>query len=109
MRYDLSCASVAIEYSHHLTFFLQDLIVSWGVDGRLCLWDSHSHGQIHAPISTLISRRDYPIYAVDISHSVLAVGGGRDSGFLGVPLYLFNVNNYDDNNGDNEVTAETNE
>lgn len=75
----------------HLTFYLQDLIVSWGVDGRLCLWDSHSHGQIHAPISTLISREDYPIYAVDISHSVLAVGGGRDAGFLGLPLYLYNV------------------
>jgi len=71
--------------------------VSWGVDGRLCLWDSHSHGQIHAPISTLISRQDYPIYAVDISSkdesilSRLAVGGGNEVGFLGVPLYLYDV------------------
>ena len=67
------------------------------MDGRLCLWDSESHGQIHAPISTLISRQDYPIYAVDITSkdedifSRLAVGGGRDAGFLGVPLYLYDV------------------
>ena len=79
----------------------EDLIVSWGVDGRLCLWDSQSHGQIHAPISTLVSRQDYPIYAVDISSSTtdksailsrLAVGGGgADAGFIGMPLYLYDV------------------
>lgn len=74
--------------------------MSWGVDGRLCLWDCESHGQIHAPISTLISRLDYPIYAVDIApskdadesiESRLAVGGGRDAGFIGVPLYMYNI------------------
>lgn len=75
----------------------EDLIVSWGVDGRLCLWDSLSHGQIHAPISTLISRPGYPIYSVDISSkdesilSRLAVGGGDDSGFIGVPAYVYDV------------------
>lgn len=88
--------------------------MSWGVDGRLCLWDSHSHGEIHAPISTLISRQEYPIYAVDISHGVLAVGGGRDAGFLGVPLYVYNVNSADDNDedggdDDSEETTETRE
>ena len=79
-------------------YLKQDLIVSWGVDGRLCLWDSFSHGQIHAPISTLISRQDYPIYAVDIAStkddkilSRVAVGGGLEAGFLGVPLYLYDV------------------
>jgi WD40 repeat protein len=77
--------------------------VSCGVDGRLCLWDSHSHGQIHAPISTLISCEDYPIYAVDISHGVVAVGGGRDAGFLGMPLYLHNVHNNKDDNKE-EIT-----
>lgn len=74
--------------------------MSWGVDGRLCLWDSESHGQIHAPISTLIARQDYPIYAVDIYSSTndntstlsrLAVGGGMTPGFMGVPLYLYDV------------------
>jgi WD40 repeat protein len=93
----------------YLTFYSQDLIVSWGVDGRLCLWDSHSHGQIHAPISTLISRQDYPIYAVDVSHSVLAVGGGRDAGFLGVPLYLYNVNSTDDEDCGNDDSGEPTE
>lgn len=75
------------------------------MDGRLCLWDSRSQGNIRAPISTLISREDFPIYAVDIGTpsnqqdgcgegsmvSRVAVGGGRDGGFLGVPVYLYDV------------------
>lgn len=96
----------------------EDLIVSWGVDGRLCLWDSQSHGQIHAPISTLISRQDYPIYAVDIFSgkngvvSQLAVGGGLTAGFLGVPLYLYDVKRMPELNNKKEAAAastETNE
>ena len=78
----------------------EDLIISWGVDGRLCLWDSHSKGNIHAPISTLISKSDYPIYAVDISTSDtrdteilsrIGVGGGNDGGFLGIPAFMYDV------------------
>ena len=84
----------------------QDLVISWGVDGRLCLWDSHSDSNIHAPLSTLVAKSDYPIYAVDIDthHSTgngdskriarigCGGGGGGDGvGFLGVPVYLFDV------------------
>ena len=78
----------------------EDLVISWGVDGRLCLWDSHSKGNIHAPISTLISKNDYPIYAVDISSSDtqdpeilsrIGVGGGTDGGFLGIPAFMYDV------------------
>lgn len=83
----------------------QDLIISWGVDGRLCLWDSHSHGQIHQPLSTLVAKSgEYPIFAVDIMTckddegegdskrtARIACGGGTDGGFLGVPFYLFDV------------------
>lgn len=91
----------------------EELIVSWGVDGRLCLWDSRSAGQIHAPISTLVNRADYPIYAVDVfeqsrlrqmaickdpqekeesvRRTCIAVGGGRDGGFLGIPVYLYDI------------------
>jgi hypothetical protein len=51
---------------------------------------------------------------VDISHGVLAVGGGRDAGFLGVPLYVYNVNSAEDNDedggdDDSEETTETRE
>lgn len=84
----------------------QDLLLSWGVDGRLCLWDSHSDCNIHAPISTLVVKSDYPLYAVDVDmhHSDIGEGdsqriarigcgggGFGDPGFLGVPAYLFEV------------------
>jgi WD40 repeat protein len=83
----------------------QDLVLSWGVDGRLCLWDSHSHGQIHQPLSTLVAKSsEYPIFAVDIREvkdgegegeskltARIAAGGGTEGGFVGVPVYLFDV------------------
>jgi WD40 repeat protein len=84
----------------------QDLVLSWGVDGRLCLWDSHSESNIHAPISTLVAKSDYPLYAVDVdmhhsddgdgnSQRIARVGCGGggfgDAGILGVPTYLFDV------------------
>jgi len=85
--------------------------MSWGVDGRLCLWDSHSFGQIHSPMAILVDRSDYPIFAVDkleivrkskangnvganengYDISCIAVAGGRDGGFLGIPVYLYDV------------------
>lgn len=84
----------------------QDLVLSWGVDGRLCLWDSHSDSNIHAPLSTLVNKPDYPMYAVDIdSHQEgdgkgeskriarIGCGGGGSGnpGIIGVPVYLFDV------------------
>lgn len=83
----------------------EDLTLSWGVDGRLCLWDSHSSGNINAPLSTLVAQPNYPIFAVDISRQVedsdasgdakllarIGCGGGRDGGFLGVPVHLYDV------------------
>mmetsp|Transcript_28501 Transcript_28501/g.34781 ORF Transcript_28501/g.34781 Transcript_28501/m.34781 type:complete len:123 (-) Transcript_28501:172-540(-) len=95
----------------------QDLLLSWGIDGRVCLWESWSLGQIHEPLAILVSRSDYPIYAVDVIEEELsrsknlakteeagqddvaaralttriAVGGGRDGGFIGIPVYLYDV------------------
>ena len=77
----------------------QDLVLSWGVDGKLCLWDSRSEGQVNAPISVLTSDKDYPLYAADIVERKtnspsenpiehIAIGGGRDAGFMGVLIYL---------------------
>jgi hypothetical protein len=80
--------------------------VTWGVDGRLCVWNSWCSGQIHSPIAILVDCSDYPIYAVDTSALDqtqesetselftgvrLAVGGGREGGFLGIPAHLYDV------------------
>jgi len=77
----------------------EELVLSWGVDGKLCLWDSRSEGQVNAPISVLTSNKDYPLYAADIIERKtncpsenpirhIALGGGRDAGFMGVLVYL---------------------
>jgi len=82
-----------------------DLVISWGVDGRLCLWDSQSNGNLIAPISTLVSNPDYPLYAVDFLQcdpsstkagpkdveAIIACGGGQEGGFIGVPIKLHDV------------------
>jgi len=82
----------------------EDLVLSWGVDGKLCLWDSRSEGQVNAPISVLTSNKDYPLYAADIIERKtncpsenpikhIALGGGRDAGFMGVLVYLRDLDN----------------
>jgi len=74
----------------------ENLLLTWGVDGRLCLWDSFSLGNIHAPIAPLLANTDYPIYAVDALPSYIAVAGGGGGGgmtpsFLGVPVMIYDV------------------
>jgi len=79
--------------------------MTWGVDGKVCLWDSYSVGEVLSPLCTLISHSNYPIYALDITNEGsnsksgagemqklhIAVGGGADGGFLGVPAYLYDI------------------
>ena len=86
----------------------QDVLLSWGVDGRLVLWDSCSEGQVRAPLAILKNYNDdddddditrgnhsgnsYPIYAVDVNAKNVAVGGGgTDGGILGIPVYLYDL------------------
>lgn len=72
----------------------ENLLLTWGVDGCLCLWDSFSQGNISAPIATLVANKDYPIYAVDAQASHIAVGGGGggdETSFLGVPMMLYDT------------------
>jgi WD40 repeat protein len=69
----------------------EDLLISWGVDGSLCLWDSWGHGNVQSPISVLRSDGEYPIYAVEITNDCIGVGGGSEGGFMGVPVFLYNV------------------
>jgi WD40 repeat protein len=49
----------------------EDLILSWGVDGRLCLWDSKSEGNVTAPLSTLVSDPQYSLYTVDVAYEAI--------------------------------------
>ncbi len=84
----------------------QDLLLTWGVDGKVCLWDSYSTGKVHSPLCTLISQPNYPVYALDLSvggtsvkdsaeqgrHILhMAIAGGADGGFCGVPVYLYDI------------------
>lgn len=68
-------------------------MLTWGVDGRLCLWDSFSQGNINAPIALLLANPDYPIYAVDARPSYMVVGGGDSSevSFMGVPVMVYDT------------------
>jgi WD40 repeat protein len=69
-----------------------ELLLSWGVDGRLCLWDSRSSDEIQAPLAVLVHKEDYPIYAVNMRPNRLCVGGGgNDGGFVGMPLFVYDV------------------
>jgi hypothetical protein len=34
---------------------------------------------------------EYPIYAVELSNDCIAVGGGSEGGFVGIPLYLYSL------------------
>ena len=83
----------------------KELLMTWGVDGKVCLWDSFSVGDAFSPLCTLISRSNYPVFALDIAGDTtnleraqasdnvrLAVAGGDgDGGFLGVPAYLYDI------------------
>jgi len=76
----------------------ENLLFSWGTDGRVCLWDSASQGETQRPIATLVSKAGYPIYALDLveSHkkpliSRIALGGGYDEGLLGVPIFIYDI------------------
>jgi len=44
----------------------ETIVLSWGADGKLCVWNSKMKGHINSPISTLTSDSSYPIYAVDV-------------------------------------------
>lgn len=74
-----------------------ELLITWGSDGRLCLWDGKATVEVDAPLSLLLEKESYPIYGVDISAdngskvTVAAAGGGAIGGFLGIPVYLQDV------------------
>jgi WD40 repeat protein len=73
----------------------EDLLLTWGIEGKVSVWDSFSVGEVMSPICTLISHADYPIFALDVTQNgtkqSIAVGGGKEGGFLGVPAYIYDI------------------
>lgn len=73
----------------------EDLLLTWGIEGKVSVWDSYSVGEVMSPICTLISHTDYPIFALDVTQTgakqSIAVGGGKEGGFLGVAAYLYDI------------------
>jgi hypothetical protein len=69
--------------------------MTWGVDGKVCVWDSCSIGTVTSPICALISHLNkYPIYALDITkgETYIAIAGGSDDvGFFGMPVYIYDI------------------
>lgn len=69
--------------------------MTWGVDGKVCVWDSFSIGTVTSPLCTLISHlKEYPIYALDVTRGerqIAIAGGGDDGGFFGMPVYLYDI------------------
>lgn len=70
----------------------EELLLTWGIEGNVSVWDSFSVGEVMLPICTLVSNTDYPIFALDVTEKSIAIGGGRDGGFLGVAAYLYDIN-----------------
>jgi WD40 repeat protein len=97
-RHTVAMCTAIMERGHHArrplfgTKFCgkdENLLVSWGVDGKLCLWDSRAQGNVYAPMAILKQDSGYQIYAVDVSERNVAIGGGGTEGsFIGIPLYL---------------------
>ncbi len=71
----------------------ENLLLSWGVDGKICMWYAQSQGNIYDPVAILREDSNYPIYAAALSGTEenLVVGGGSDGGFIGVPLHFYNI------------------
>lgn len=75
----------------------EELLLSWGVDGRLCLWDACACGEVESPMSVLLDKPDYPIYAVHArTEGIVVAGGGSEGGFVGIPVYLYDYPRGDD-------------
>ncbi|KAL7531572.1 hypothetical protein ACHAWF_003826 [Thalassiosira exigua] len=80
----------------------QELVMTYGADGKVCVWDSYSVGDVRSTMCTLVSLHDYPIYVLDIASGggagargkktyMAVAGGGADGMYLGVPAYIYDI------------------
>eukprot|EP00977_Amphora_coffeiformis_P008709 scaffold1982_cov93-Amphora_coffeaeformis.AAC.31 len=75
-----------------------EALVSWGIDGRLCVWEPTSEGNVEEPVATLVDDADYPLYAVAMcKDKLVAAGGGSDGGLIGIPVHLYTLTGPDTN------------
>ena len=69
-------------------------LISWGVDGRIALWDAQAVDELDAPIATLQNDPEYPVFNLDYhadSRQIAVVGGAGDGGFIGIPTFIFDL------------------
>jgi WD40 repeat protein len=66
----------------------ENLLMSWGIDGKICMWYAQGQGNIYDPIAVLRDDGGYPIYAVDISSSGRNVSSVVEAR-VGLLVFLF--------------------
>lgn len=75
---------------HDATVHVPEALLSWGVDGRLCVWEMSSQSSVDHPVATLVDDPDYPLYAVAFSKErLVTAGGGSDGGLIGIPVHMY--------------------
>lgn len=78
------------------------MLISWGIDGNLCLWAADDRGNVTSPLETLVSKSEYPIFSADVTEFIqssettnyvgyIGIAGGNDGGFIGTPFYLYDI------------------
>jgi len=84
------------------------LLISWGGDGRVCLWaasgESDAYGVVTSPLAVLADRPHHPVYALGVAGGGsdgaggggallrIAMGGGDgEESFVGTPVYLYKI------------------
>ena len=70
-------------------------LLSWGMDGRLLVWDATQHGTVTDPDATLLDNADYPLFSVAISRDRIVTGGGKEEDGIivsgGVPFHSYKL------------------
>jgi WD40 repeat protein len=71
--------------------FHEDVLLSWGSDGRVCAWDSRSRGELlDGPVAVVFRKPEYPVFAASVlAGGVVLAGGGSEPSFVGTPLYFY--------------------
>ena len=86
------------------------LLLTWGGDGRVCLWassrESRAYGVVTSPLAVLADRPHYPVYALGLAEGgrggaggggsslllrIVMGGGDGEESFIGTPVYLYKI------------------